>query len=474
MKIKSGFKDVVWSYVGTFLRFGSSLLVLPFILKTIPSEQLGIWYIFQTLNSLVALLDFGFSGTVVRNVAYSWAGVADLSHSGFSKGRKKKSNINLLWQIISVSRRVYLIISIIALLFSSSFGTIYLIKISSGIDMTYILTAWIIFLLGLFFNLYYSYWNAILSGLGLVKQFQQANVFSGLTYMIVALTGLSLGLGIVSLSLAFLLSGVVIRILCRYFFSIFAKHQNFSYNGYKKIPFSRKVFSALWFNAKKNGITALGSFLVLQFNAFFIPIFIDLKASAMYGLMIQVTRLISQFGNVPMVASFGELNCLRVENKKDLLRSKVSAFYVMGLFVLLSSAVGIFLFGNYFLVLINSKTMLPSGWLLFFFLVIMILEWSTTYFIGIISTENKIPFVRASIISGIAIISSGYILMRFFSMDLWSIVLSQILIQLCYNYWRWHKWVLRDLGLSFWGLYESGIANLRFILLKQLKMVLKK
>ena len=81
MKIKSGFKDVVWSYVGTFLRFGSSLLVLPFILKTIPSEQLGIWYIFQTLNSLVALLDFGFSGTVVRNVAYSWAGVADLSQS---------------------------------------------------------------------------------------------------------------------------------------------------------------------------------------------------------------------------------------------------------------------------------------------------------------------------------------------------------------------------------------------------------
>lgn len=473
MKIKSGIKDVMWSYLGTSLRFGSSLLVLPFILKTIPSDQLGIWYIFQTLNALVALLDFGFSGTIIRNVAYSWAGVKDLSHSGFSKGRNKKSNINLLWQIISVSRRVYLVISIIALIFSSSLGTIYLINISSGLSLSYILTAWGIFLLGLFFNLYYSYWNAILTGLGLVKQFQQANVFSGLTYLIVALAGLKQGLGIVSLSLAFLFSGMIIRILCRNFFSAFAKKQNFRHDGYKHIPFSKKVFSTLWFNAKKNGITALGSYLVLQFNAFFIPVFIDLKASAMYGLMIQITRLVSQFGNVPMVASYGELNCLRAESKIDVLRSKISAFYVIGLSVLVLSAFGIFFFGNFFLDLIKSKTMLPSGGLLILFLIIMIMEWSTTYFTVIISTENKIPFVKASIISGIAIITSGYILMRFFSMGLWAIVLSQVLVQICYNYWRWNYWVIKDLELSFLGFYKLGISNLRLVFLKQIRKRLK-
>jgi hypothetical protein len=84
LKITASKKDVLWSYVGYFFNLGVNIVLLPFILRYLSREELGIWYTFTGIYALVILVDFGFSTTFVRNLTYAWSGVQDLQEEGFA------------------------------------------------------------------------------------------------------------------------------------------------------------------------------------------------------------------------------------------------------------------------------------------------------------------------------------------------------------------------------------------------------
>src|SRR3977135_2891590 len=75
---------VSWSLIAAVLRFGSSLLLLPLILWRIPSDELGLWYVFISLGALAALMDLGFAHTVTRAAGYLWAGARMLLPFGIA------------------------------------------------------------------------------------------------------------------------------------------------------------------------------------------------------------------------------------------------------------------------------------------------------------------------------------------------------------------------------------------------------
>ena len=76
-------KDVLWSYAATFLKIAASALLLPFILKILPSETVGVWSVFMTLTAFTTLLDFGFGPSFSRNITYIFSGVKSLKTNGF-------------------------------------------------------------------------------------------------------------------------------------------------------------------------------------------------------------------------------------------------------------------------------------------------------------------------------------------------------------------------------------------------------
>src|SRR5215475_8482539 len=65
---------VAWTFLATFLRLGASVLVLPVLLRKLPPNHLGLWYVFGTIGGLAVLLDFGFEPTITRMAAYAWGG----------------------------------------------------------------------------------------------------------------------------------------------------------------------------------------------------------------------------------------------------------------------------------------------------------------------------------------------------------------------------------------------------------------
>jgi O-antigen/teichoic acid export membrane protein len=61
-----GKRDVIWNFIATFMRIASGIIVLPLVLRLLPTQEVGLWNIFITIGSLATLLDFGFSNAFTR------------------------------------------------------------------------------------------------------------------------------------------------------------------------------------------------------------------------------------------------------------------------------------------------------------------------------------------------------------------------------------------------------------------------
>src|SRR5689334_4217045 len=79
---------VLWSLFATVLRLFSGVLVLPLVVRKLPPEDLGLWYVFLALQGIAALFDLGFSPAVTRAAGYLWAGAAELRRFGVAASPK--------------------------------------------------------------------------------------------------------------------------------------------------------------------------------------------------------------------------------------------------------------------------------------------------------------------------------------------------------------------------------------------------
>src|SRR6266446_2289339 len=76
---------VVWSFFATGLRLLSGVLVLPLVVRRLPSDHLGLWYVFLSLQGIASLFDLGFSPAVTRAAGYLWAGAQQLRKFGVAR-----------------------------------------------------------------------------------------------------------------------------------------------------------------------------------------------------------------------------------------------------------------------------------------------------------------------------------------------------------------------------------------------------
>ena len=117
MEIKITKRDVLWGYTAQFFNIGVNVLILPFILRLLPVEILGIWYVFLSISAFVLMLDFGFQPTFARNVAYVMSGATRLKAEGVDEEAEVLDcpNYALLKNIIKTMRRFYGYVSLAAL-----------------------------------------------------------------------------------------------------------------------------------------------------------------------------------------------------------------------------------------------------------------------------------------------------------------------------------------------------------------------
>lgn len=436
MKISN--KDILTSYLAQFFQIGSSILILPLILKKLDSNELGIWYIFLSISTLVFLLDFGFAPTIQRNVNYIYSGVTKLSKEGVILIQNKDQidiNYNLLENVIKVSKKIYLKISIIAFLVLFIFGNLYiyfLVK-NLNIDKKMVLISWQIFILSSALNLYYGYYTPLLVGAGKITKSNVTLILSKVTYLILCYILLTIKFGLVGISIANFLSAFVNRKASKFFFYEKDLKSKLEENKFRE---EKDIFEILWFNSKKMGIISLAAYLIYSANTLIVSKYFSLEIVAKFGFTLQILNLLKNLSGTIFFTKLPLLNMYRAQNRIKELKNEFFNSLKISLLLFLLGSFGLVFLGETILKILSIKSLLMPKLFIIIFVFNYLLDINCNLFSNLISTDNRIPTVKAALISGILMIILMIILLEI-KTDIYVIAFIPILVQGLYNYWKW-------------------------------------
>ena len=450
MDISISKKDVIWSYVAQALNYGSSVLLLPVILKTLPEQEIGIWYIFASITSLILLLDFGFLPNITRIVSYVYSGAQKLKKEGIENiETSEQVNFALLKTIIYVIKKIYFLITIALIIILTIGGSWYL----NGVIPSHSPQLWIafyIFCVAISMNFFYSYYDALLLGRGKVKNANQAISYAKLLNLILASLGLFLGYGLISISISLLLSNILGRFL--YHKAYYDKYTIVRLRS-SLIYQPKDVFQSIWFNSKKLGLVSVGTFLIFQANMLIAGKFFNLKEVAYYGLVVQLFSLLAIFSRLYFTSHLPRFNSLWMGDNVDKLKGEFIKSMKIGWVLYLVGSLIILFYGRSILNMIGSNTNLPGMPMIIMFAFIYLMEITHGNSGIFLTTKNTVPYVWPTIISGLAIFVGNIILIFGFDFRLESFGITTILIQLSYNAWKWPLEVIKELKITFKDMY---------------------
>lgn len=451
--------DIIWSYVAQIFNLGAGIIILPIILKILPQDILGIWYIFVAIGTFVTLLDFGFQSAFTRNVAYAFGGATILLKEGIDPKALvlDKPNYALLKSIIKSMRIFYGSVSFIILGLLTVFGSFYILHISSSLDNSDdILIAWFIYAVSVSIEFFYCYYNPLLLGRGFIKENNILIIIMKSVYILVTIIGLLCGYGIISISIATCLSVIINRIFAyRFFFK----------DGLKELLkkseyYSQNILPIIKHNATKVGLAELAIFFTTRGNIFFASLYLPLSVVGQYGLTMQVVLFVSRVSQLYFQTHMPLFNQHRLEKKKNEIRKIFSKSIVIMTLTYISAAIMVVLFGDQILQFIKSKTyFLPTLPLALFF-VVYYLDANHVLPLLLLTTKNEIPYLNASLVSGFSIAILTPLFMGVFHWGVYGIILSTGIVQLLYHNWKWPVVVAKELGISYFQIYKLGFSSI--------------
>lgn len=470
MNIEVNKKDLYWSYLARFFQLASSVLLLPVILKMVSSEELAIWYVFIAISTFVMLLDFGLSPTILRYTTYVFSGVGVLKKEGIEEvGCDGKIDYNLLYSLILSIKKIYRFISIVGCVLLFTLGTWYVYSICVKIpNSSEYVIYWLMFSASTCLNLYYLYFFPLIMGSGKQSKQYQIIIISKSVNLFVTFTGVLMGYGLVALVVGVLISTLVNRYLSyRVFFDKDIKRE---LDKVKYICNGVDVFKVICNGSYRLGVVSVANFLISNGNIFIVTSFSDLDQVASYGLTNQVLLTLLSVSQIFFGTYIPTFNSLRLKGKNDLLKEKISLAMVISLSLYIMGGVGLLLLGNKLLYILGASTFLLSRDMLFFMLLINLLDFNHNNCATAITTGNIIPHAYPMIISGIMIVLLSWVLYSETNLGLWSVVVSQGIVQVVYNNWIWPYRMKKYMNFSYWNLVGCGIKQIRVLCYDRFKV----
>ena len=424
-----------------------------------PANVVGIWNIFLTISSFLALVDFGFNSSFTRTITYIFSGVQQLSAIGYGASLMNETSYNksLLKGTIKAMQTFYLRLSGVIFIILITFGTIYIRQILKTYTGSHyeIYAAWLLFVFINTYNLYTLYYEALLLGAGLIKRSKQIIVIGQVLYLILAATLILLGFNLIALISAQVLSVIVVRYLS--YRTIFTPSFTKSFSECKAND-SDEIFKSIVPNAVKMGLTSLGGFMVQKSAILIGSLYLTLSEIASYGITVQIINVIATIALIYHSTYLPKITQLRVLGDND----KIRILYIKGKIIY----VGLFLIGAmmfYFLGpsilnIIKSNTTLVSSTVMIFLLILAFVENNIIMASNIILSKNEVPFYKASLLSGLVIIFFLIVTFKYTQFGILCMVVVPLMVDILYQGWKWPLAVNKDLDIKL-GHYRQVFLN---------------
>lgn len=454
-----GKSDLLWNYTATFLKLTSSVLLLPFILRKMPSETIGLWSIFVSVTSFAGLLDLGFSASFARNVTYIFSGVQSLKSRGVNPldQAAKSINYDLLKATIKAMRWFYFRMATVLFILLVTFGTYYistLLKNYPG-NQKDVYYAWLLLCLLNTYNLFTLYYEALLHGKGLVRKSKQILIAGQGAYLTIAALLIWFEFGLIAIVSAQISSIIIVRFLSyRAFFDSFTKTALQSATAQA----SRDILVAIYPNSLKIGITAFGGFMVQRSALVIGSIYLSLTDIAEYAITMQMITVLSGFATIYIATYQPRIVQLRVVNDMPAIKQLYLNGQKLMFITFLLGGIGLLSAGAFVLDLIGSQTRLMRTDLIAIALVLAFIETNLIIAGTILVTKNEVPYFKAAIISGVMIVIGLFSSFEYMNLGLLTLLLIPLIINLSYQAWKWPLEVIRDLDINIKDIYANLIG----------------
>lgn len=451
-------KNLIWNYIGFGMSFCINVILLPFILKYLSTEELALWYVFMSIGVFVTMFDFGFSPQIARFITYAYVGVEDIKKEGvfLRKQHSETININLLSGIFQTSKHLFFTIGFVIFTILGTIGTLYILQISKSTSTQNTLLAWTFYCIGCFINISYCYYSAFYKGIGDFVTLNKAIIASKCIQITLSVLGLLCGYGITSVAFAFLLSGVAFRVFLAFHIRKFKRKHSLTE---KKTIDNKTLFRILWHNSWKEGLITLSRFLNIQSNTIICSLFLDYSETAIYGLSVQILTIISSISLIYFTTHLPSMNAASVDENKQNKYLILSKSWIMFVWIYIIMLILVIFIG--FPILKYLKPDLFLSMQLFLFIAFyMFLESNHSLFASYISTSNKIPYYKAYFFSACIAICTSVIILSLTNWGIWGLILSNCIVQLFYNNWKWPKYVCKELKSNLFFLYRDGMKEI--------------
>lgn len=457
--IKITKKDVLWSYFAQIFTVASGLITLPLILKLLSAEEIGMNYLMLSLGALVSLFDFGFTPQFSRNIAYVFTGAQVLQKEGVAVTETSMINYRLLATMIHTAEFVYRRLAFIVFFALLTLGTYYIYYVTKGFtNINNSLIIWILFSIGIFFNIYFSFYNSLLIGKGLIMESKKAMVYSRIVYIILAFVFLFSGLGLLGVVIANFVAPFVSRFISyRYFFTneLDAKINIYTISKNEKL----EVFEIVWHNAKKLGLVFLGAYAINKLSIFLAGLYLPLSEIGSYGLMIQLFGLLSMVSGMFFNVFEPRFSSLRTKGDTTALLKEFAFSMNIYYVTFIIGSISLLYLGPYFLSLISSNVTLPSFVIMSLFAVVLFLEGNHSNFATLIVTNNSVPFVTSALVAGFFIGLGDYISLKYTGYGILGLVAVQGIVQISYANWKWPYVVLNEFKINLISFLKLGMEG---------------
>lgn len=458
MEINVNKSDVLWGYITMVFNYGSGLFTLPFILSMLSAEEVGMNYLMLTISNLIVLADFGFSQQFGRNITYVFSGAQKLRKEGVpTEVSMENVNYHLVAVLIRTARYVYMLLALMVLIVMLTAGTAYISHVTNGFtSVRHSLWIWILFSVSTYFNFYFKYYSSLLTGTAKMMEYNKSNLYSKIAYLLICISLLFLDWGLLSVVAA----SFVAPFIQRYYACI-----SFYTDGIRDKLCSEKVstaemkdiFIVLWHNAKRLGIIFVAQYGISQSGIFFCGLFLSLSEVASYGLLMQLV------GGVLCSCAKTLFNTISSLFGKDMMRNDIPALvrhFALGNFVFwiifIIGGVLVVFVGPWVLQLVNSNSFLPSTLVMAIFVVDALLDYNHSNFTYIFMAENRYPFLRADIYTGIMVLIINLLTLTLTDWGLLGVVSGRFVCLLCYNDWKWPLAVSRKLQVPIHTFVQMG------------------
>lgn len=237
------------------------LVLMPVLLRHLPKEEVGLWVLLGQSWAVMGILDLGFGATLIRRIAL----VKGKSGGDVSAALNETSHAEIA-DLIASAKHIYrwMAFAVFVVAFGAGFYYLSNLKLTET-PATVVWIAWGILCLCQAITVWQSVWLCVLQGIGLVGWDALLAVICNAGMLLIQITVVMLGGGIISLAIV----ATVISLIQRGLMLRFIRRQApelFSLQG----KWNPQVLGGMPSLALRAWMTSLGSVLVYNTDSFFI------------------------------------------------------------------------------------------------------------------------------------------------------------------------------------------------------------